>query len=308
MDKLSAMQTFVRVAQAGSFSAVAGETGTTQSAVSKQVAALERALGVKLFSRTTRAISLTPAGACYLEHARRLVAEVETVEAALRRGTAQVRGWIRVAASVGFGRLKLLPLAREFMAAHPQVKVDLRLHDGLVDLVEQGIDLAVRVGPLDDSGLVARRVGVSRLVLVAHSGYIESLDGGRRAPRCPEDLHAHDCIVYTGLASRNLWTFVARAGAQAPPGSVRAVRVDGRLQSNSSEVMRAAIVAGMGVGYAPDWLVEAELASGELERLMPDWEAPEAPVHLVSPPERRHSARVRAFAEFLARRLAQPPP
>lgn len=306
MDKLSAMRTFVRVAEAGSFSAVAMQTGTTQSAVSKQVAALERTLGVRLLARTTRSISLTGEGARYLDSARRLLGEIEAAESALHAGATRITGWIRVAASVGFGRMKLLPLVVEFMATHPGVNVDLQLHDGYVDLVEQGIDVSVRIGDLQDSGLLARPLGASRRCLVAHREHLDRLREGVGLPTRPEDLPRHNCLVYTGLASRNLWTFTANAGASEPPGTVRSVRVGGTLQTNSSEVMRGAVLAGLGLAYTPDWLFETELADGLVQRVMPQWDSPPSLIHLVSPPERRHSARVAAFGDFLARRLATP--
>ena len=303
MDKLSAMRTFVRVVESGSFSAVADELRATQSAVSKQVAALEKELGAKLLVRTTRSLALTEEGERYFEQARRLVAEIEEAESGLIKGEGQLRGWIRVAASVGFGRLKLMPLVRSFMAAHPDVKIDLRLHDGFVDLVEQGIDVSVRIGELPDSGLIARRIGTSHRMLLAHREYLRTLPKGVRAPVNPEDLQAHECIVYTGTSSSNVWTFTAGAGASETKGVTKSIRVEGHIQTNSSEVQRTAVATGMGIGYAPTWLFDAELASGEIVRLMPDWESTQSPIHLVSPPERKHSAKVRAFVEHISARL-----
>ncbi len=297
------MRTFVRVVESGSFSAVADELRATQSAVSKQVAALERALGAKLLVRTTRSLALTEEGERYFEQARRLVAEIEEAESGLIKGEGQLRGWIRVAASVGFGRLKLMPLVKSFMAAHPDVKIDLRLHDGFIDLVEQGIDVSVRIGNLLDSGLIARRIGTSHRMLLAHRDYLRSLPQGVGPPVNPEDLQAHDCIVYTGLSNSNLWTFTAGAGASETKGTIKSIRVEGHIQTNSSEVQRSAVVTGMGIGYAPAWLFDVELASGEVVRLMPDWELPQSPIHLVSPPERKHSAKVRAFVEHISAAL-----
>lgn len=162
MDRLQAMQTFVRVVESGSFSAVAREANTTQSAVSKQIAALERLLGAKLLSRTTRSLAITEEGQRYFEQAQRIVADVVEAESVVRGASQQLNGWLRVAAAVGFGRLVLLPIVQRFLAAHPGVRVDLRLNDGFVDLVEEGIDVTVRVGELADSGLLARRVGTTR--------------------------------------------------------------------------------------------------------------------------------------------------
>ncbi len=300
MDKLSAMQTFVRVVESGSFTAVAAELSSTQSAVSKQVAALEKELGTKLLVRTTRSLALSEEGARYFEQARRLVAEIAEAESDLRQGEAQLNGWMRVAASVGFGRLKLMPLVKTFLAAHPDVKVDLRLHDGFVDLVEQGIDVSVRIGDLSDSGLIARRVGTSHRMLMAHKDYLKTLPLGIASPVQPEDLLQHNCLVYTEMSNRNQWTFRAGATALEQTGTARTIRVEGRLQTNSSEVIRAAVISGMGIGYSPTWLFEQELASGEVVRLMPGWESPASPIHLVSPPERKHSAKVKAFVEHVA--------
>ena len=306
MDKLSAMRTFVRVVESGSFSAVADELQATQSAISKQVAALEKELGAKLLIRTTRSLALTEEGARYFEQVRRLIAEVSEAESDLMRGEGQLRGWLRVAASVGFGRLKLMPLVKSFMAAHPDVKVDLRLHDGFIDLVGQGIDVSVRIGDLQDSGLIARRIGTSQRMLLAHRDYLRKLPAAISAPVNPEDLLSHDCIIYTGLVNSNLWTFTAGDGATMPHGTVQSVRVDGHLQTNSSEVIRATVNSAMGIGYSPTWLFEPELASGEVVRLMTDWESPQSPIHLVSPPERKHSAKVRAFVEHVASGFSQP--
>lgn len=299
MDRLTAMKTFVRVVESGSFSAVAREARATQSAVSKQVAALERALGARLLSRTTRSLALTEEGERYFEQARRLVAEIAEAESSLRQGEQQLTGWLRVAASVGFGRLKLLPLVKTFLAAHPGVKVDLRLNDGFIDLVEQGIDVAVRIGELADSTLVARRIGSTKRVLITSRNYLRSLPKGIKAPRVPEDLLQHNCIVYSELATQNAWTFTAGAGAQVDVGTLVTVRAQGKLQTNSSEAVRAAVLSGMGIGFSPTWLFEDEMARGDLQVLLPDWPTPSLPVHLVSPIQRRQSAKVRAFADHM---------
>lgn len=303
MDRLQAMQTFVRVAESGSFSAVAREANTTQSAVSKQVAALERVLGVKLLMRTTRSLALTDEGERYFEQVRRLVAEIAEAESTLVSGERELTGWLRVAASVGFGRLKLMPLVQSFLADHPDVKIDMKLNDGFVDLVEQGIDVAVRIGELSDSNLIARRVGSARRLLVAHRSYIRNLAKGIKPPSHPNDLLQHNCIVYTGLASRNAWSFSAGPGSAEGVGTTHTIHVQGSLQTNSSEVVRHAICEGMGIGYSPEWLFESEIASGELQVLLPDWLVPSLPVHLVSPQGRRNSAKVKVFGDHVARHM-----
>lgn len=301
MDRFLAMQIFVRVVETGGFSAVARERNSTQSAVSKQVAALERHLGARLLTRTTRALALTDDGQRYFEEARRLVGEVGEAEAMLRHGEQQLGGLLRVAAAVGFGLRVLLPHVQSFLALHPKVKIDLKLHDNQIDLVEQGVDIAVRIGHLSDSGLVARRIGVSQAAVVASQRYLDALRADQAKPKTPEDLLQHPCILYTELATKNAWGFTHADGRQV------SVNVQGPLQTNSSEVIRAALLSGMGIAYAPQWMVQDELASGEVRELMPDWPANPLPIHLVSPAHRRHAAKVKAFSEHVALALTAPP-
>ncbi len=294
MDRLSAMQTFVRVVESGSFSAVAREQTSTQSAVSKQVAALEKHLGVKLLTRTTRTLALTDDGHRYFEDARRLVAEMMEAEGRLRRGDQQLVGWLRLASSVGFGVRVLRPHVHSFLAAHPGVKIDLKLNDGFIDLIEHGIDVAVRIGNLADSTLVARRIGRIRRAVVASRTYVQAAMADQTLPNIPEDLKQHPCIVYTELRSRNLWDF------STPDGSSVSVRVEGPLQTNASDIVRAAVLDGVGIAYSPTWLFQDLIDSGEVQVLLPGWQTSPLPLHLVSPPERRHAAKVRAFSEHLA--------
>jgi len=308
MDRLKAMHTFVRVVEAGSFSAVAREQNSTQSAVSKQVAALERELGARLLSRTTRSLALTDDGERYFENARRLVAEVAEAESELRRGEQQLKGWIRVAASVGYGRRVLMPLVASFLAEHPDVRIDLKLNDGFIDLVEQGVDVAVRVGDLADSSLVARRIATTRRALLASRRYLKKLPKDLKPPREPVDLLQHNCVVYTELATGNEWNFTATDKASAPVGTSQQVRAQGNLQTNSSEVIRLAVLADMGISFAPVWLFDEEIQSGEVVALLPEWTAKPIPIHLVSPLQRRNTAKVKAFGDHVAAGLAKSPP
>ena len=295
-----AMQTFVRVVETGSFSAVAREQSSTQSAVSKQVAALEKYLGVRLLVRTTRAVTTTDDGLRYFEEARRLVAEISEAESHLREGERALSGPLRVATSVGFGLRVLLPHVRSFMRSHPDVIVDLKLDDGFVDLIEQGIDVAVRIGTLSDSSLVARRVATSQRMLVVGKRYLEQLPAGVHLPRIPQDLLQHPCLVYTELRMRNQWEF------NTADGSSVSVRVSGPLQTNNSEVLRSCLRDGLGIGYLPDWLIADLLVSGEVIQLMQDWLVNPIPIHLISPAARKHSAKVRAFNDHVANALARP--
>lgn len=183
--------------------------------------------------------------------------------------------------------------------------MDLRLHDSFVDLIEHGVDLAVRVGKLQDSSMIARQIGLSKRHLVAHRDYLHNLPAGLSAPSHPDDLLRHNCLVYTELFAAN-WSFIAGPDAQEPEGTQCQVRVKGNIKSNSSEIVRATIMEGLGIGYAPEWLFEKELASGELVKLLPGWHAPTAPIHLISPPQRLKATKVRVLANFLAENLALP--
>ncbi len=293
------MHAFVRVVEAGSFSAVARELSTTQSAVSKQVAALERHLGAPLLARTTRSLSLTEEGQRYFEQARRLVGEVAEAESTVRQARAKLSGWLRVSASIGFGQRMLMPAIQTFLSTHPSLRIDLRLSDNFVDLVEQGIDLAIRVGHVpDDSQLIARRVGTAVRGLYASPGYLESRPARLRVLREPADLAHHACIVYTELATRNLWA-LSRAD-----GSAATVRVEPAFQSNSSEGTRAAALAGLGITYSPRFMFGEALEHGRMVRVLPDWSAPPLPVQLLTTRERLMAAKVRAFSDHLARNLS----
>jgi len=294
VDRLAAMKVFVRVVETGSFSAIARENSTTQSSVSKQVAALEAYLGAKLLSRSTRALSLTEEGEIFFPEARRLVSDFEAAEGRLSGGRNRLVGWLRVAASVGYGRRILMPRIQSFLERHPAVRIDLRLSDGFADLIEQGIDVAVRIGHLPDSGLVARRIGVSERVLVAHPSYFEGPNGGRPRPEHPRDLTAHNCIVYTEVATQNAWEFLG------PSGEIERIRVAGNLQTNSSEAIRAAALSGLGICHAPSWLLPDELASGAVISLLPQWRGRPFPIHAVYPSQRQHVAKIEAFVSHIA--------
>jgi len=292
MDRLQAMQTLVRVVEMGSFSAAARELGSTQSAVSKQVASLERQLGADLLVRSTRVLKLTDAGARYVDQARRLVAEVAEAESELREGEHRLQGMLRVACSVCFGRMKLMPLVQDFLARHPGLKVDLRLNDGFIDLIEQGIDVSVRIGELPDSSLVSRRIATMRRGIYASRSYVER----HGAPSEPADLAVHNCLIYSELQTRDTWTLEREDGSGEPVS----VQVGGNLQTNSGEAICGAVASGMGLSFAPDWLFERDVAAGSIVRMLPDWASRVAPIQLVSPPQRRASAKVRAFGDHLA--------
>ncbi len=304
MDRLAAMQVFVRVVQAGSFSAVAREGGSTQSAVSKQVAALEAHLGVRLLSRTTRAISLTDEGRSYFDAAQRIVADNQEAEEALRADKGQITGRLRLGSSAGFGRFVLFPIVQDFMAQHPLVQLDLQLADGFVDVVAQGLDAVVRVGELNDSSLLAQRVGTAQRSVVASRALAAQLNRQGQLPVQPEDLAQHDCVLYTGLSTPGTWVFDAVGGLASRTGANGAsVRVQGRFSTSSTELVREAVLAGMGIGFTPDWFFSHELASGEVVRLLAQFSPHPLPIHVLYPDSRRHSAKLTAFTLLARQRL-----
>ena len=289
MDRLEAMRTFVRVVERGSFSAVAKELGATQSAVSKQVAALESRLGAKLLVRSTRAIALTRAGEAFFPEARRLSEEVEAAEAVARASERTLEGALKVAASVGFGAGRLMPAVHSFLAAHPGLTIDLKLDDAFVDIVAEGVDVAVRIGELADNRLVATKLGEYRRLLIASPEYLrfaKPLAG-------PQDLATHACILYTGRDAAHWWTLEGPGGARAT------IKVAGNFRSNSSQAVRAAILSGLGIGFAPELLIGDDVKLGALVEPLPSWRGVAEPIHALTPTHRRRSAKARAFVEHL---------
>ncbi|MCB1490220.1 MAG: LysR family transcriptional regulator [Rhodobiaceae bacterium] len=287
---LEHIKTFVRAVETGSFTAVAQEQQQSQPTVSRQISALEEHLGVRLMQRTTRALTLTDEGRTYYEHARALLEAVEAASAAVRPGEAAVTGQLRIAAPLAFARLHLMPRMKRFLADHPDLTTDWVLGDRPVDLVEEGIDIAIRIGQITDQSLIARRIGAMRRVTVATPDYWTR--NGR--PTHPEELEDHDCIVYTGLSTVNEWHFTGLDGAP------RVVRVKGRIRVSVSEGMRSALLEGLGVAVVPTWLLADELETGVLQRVLTDYEPASMPIQAVTPSRRLVPPRVRAFSDFLA--------
>ncbi len=242
MDRLTAMTAFIRCVERGSFSAVAREMNTTQPTVSKLIASLERRLAGKLFARSTRQLALTAEGQHFYEQCRTIVDAVESAEASFKTGREEIAGILHVATSVGFGRTQVMSRMRAFMRRYPLLRIDLQLNDRFIDLVEEGIDVAFRIGELKESNLIARRIGTTFRVTAAAPAYFKL----RGEPSTPEDLSTHNCILYTGLATANHWPY-SRGGRD------RSVRVSGNFQSNSSEAVRAATLSGIGIALSPIW-------------------------------------------------------
>jgi DNA-binding transcriptional LysR family regulator len=301
MDQLGAIAVFARVIEANGFTAAARALGLSKAAVSKQVARLEDRLGVRLLNRTTRRLGLTEAGRDFYERARRILAEVEEAEQAASSRQASPRGLLRVNAPVTYGIGHVVPVLPAFMRRYPEIRLDLVLNDRYVDLIEEGFDLAIRVGlePLKDSSLVARRLFATRHAVCAAPSYLAA----RGSPQMPADLARHDCLLYSYLSTGEEWRFLDAAGR--PFG----VRVAGPMRANNGDALHHAARAGLGIIYAPAFLLAEDLAAGRLVPVLSDWQTPEAAVHAVYPPGRPLGTKVRVFVDYLAETLGrlQPP-
>jgi DNA-binding transcriptional LysR family regulator len=299
LDRLTGLEVFAKVAAAGSLSAAARALGMSQTMVTKHIAALEARLGAKLFHRTTRRLSITEAGRSYLESSERILAEIEAADAAVAADRVEPRGMLRINAPVSFGSRQIAPLLAEFAARYPRTSVELGLNDRLVDLAEEGWDLAIRIGDLSDSSLIARRIAPCRIVVCAAPSYLQA----RGIPHTVSSLAAHNCLGYT-LSQRtpvDRWTFGAR-------GEV-GVRVSGNLRANNGDALLAAALAGQGIIHQPSFIVADDLDAGRLVALILDQPNVElGGIYAVYLPDRHPPAKVRAFIDFIAARFAPEPP
>jgi DNA-binding transcriptional LysR family regulator len=298
MDKLSAMATFVRAVDAGSLSGAARSLPSSLTSVSRQISALEEHFGTRLLLRTTRRLALTDEGRILYERAKAILGEVKEIEAALSRDRHQPSGRIRVAAPSLMGRLVIAPLLAEFLRRYPALSVDLLLVDRAVDLVEEDIHLAIRIGRLRDSQLVARKLADLRMIVCAAPAYLAQ----RGAPQAPGDLAHHDCLVFSDVPSSAEWRFAddGKAG--------RKIRISGRLWMNSLDALATAAKEGAGIVRVPSWQAEADLAAGRLVRLLAEYEPAPVPLHLMFQPSRPASPKIRAFVDYLVERWREVDP
>ena len=297
MDRLRLMETFVRVVETGNFSAVARQAHTTQSAISKQVQALEADVGVLLLVRSTRSHSLTEAGRIYYERCRQVLDALEEARIEVHRAENEVSGLLRVAAPVAFGRIHIVPRLAAFYARYPKIRIDLQLDDSFVDLVAAGIDVTFRVGELKDSRLIARRIGsVARAVIV--SGHYINRNG---TPKIPDELASHNCLLYTGIDNFNEWTFYG------PKDRAITVRVGSNFQSNSSEAIRQGVLEGLGICYSPTWIYGRDIRAGTVQTILTGYKPSTLPLNVVYQPERRPSIKINSFVEFFTEAFNQDP-
>lgn len=297
MADLTGMITFARVAELESFSAAARELKLSKSAVSKQISRLEDRLGLRLLNRTTRRLSLTEAGLTFYQGCRQVARAAEAAEQAVNRLAEAPRGSLRVNAPMSFGMRHVAPALSDLLARYPEMSIDLDLNDRIVDLVDEGYDVAIRIGRLEDSSLIARRLAPSRRLLCAAPGYLEV--HGR--PRHPQDLSEHNCLLYSYQNQGSQWRFRGADG-------VKQVKVEGRLRANNGEVLLEAALAGFGLTFMPTFLCGDAVRRGRLVSLLPAWrDSEEAAVHAVFPTSRNLVPKVRVFVDYLARRFGEAP-
>jgi DNA-binding transcriptional LysR family regulator len=286
MDRLQAMAAFVRVVETGSFSGAARHIGVGQPAISKTIAQLEDRLQVRLLVRSTHGLAPTNAGVRFYERAKMVIQEADEAELEARGAGAGLKGRLRVSAATTFARLLVLPRLPAFLARHPDLEIDIVLDDRVIDLVSEGIDVALRMGQLSDSSAVARRLAQGRRSVIATPAYLERAGN----PSVPADLAAHEAIAYSQL--ENSWMF-------RKDGTEASVVIRGRIRVSAAEGIRAAVLAHMGLTVNSDWMFAPELESGAVVRLLEDWELPPVDLWAVFPTGRLASAKARAFTDFV---------
>ena len=295
MDRLQAMEMFVRVVETGSFSKAAREFATTQPTVTKQVAATEARLKVRLLNRNTRGVSLTEAGALYYEKCKLIVREAEEADNVVRMRQTQAQGLLRVGSSVAFGRRVIVPLALDFMREHPQLQVDLSFEDRYTDLVAQGIDVAIRMGKLADSALGARFLGTNPWLMAASPKYLRKAG----TPKRPQDLSGHETLIYSSVQGRDVWRVLP------PRGEAVTVPVTARLRSNNLSAVLAAARSHMGIAALPWYVAADSLASGAIVEVLKGHSLPEQEIHAVYPSPKLVPQKVSAFIAFLQGRFGE---
>lgn len=289
------METFVRVVEAGSFAAVAERLNLARSIVTRQIAALESHLGVKLLARSTRRLNLTPEGAAYLEKCRDILGLVAAAEGDLAGERQAPRGTIRATVPMSLGVRHLMPMVADFATVYPEVEVVLEFSDRRVNLIEEGFDLGIRVSTRLDPNTVARRLGSSRMAVVASPAYLQR----RGRPLVPEELQSHECLGYT-LAPQSSWMF--RRGEE-----MLAIPVRGRIQANNGDALLEAAIRGVGITCQPTFITAEAVRAGKLEVILADHPLPELQIHAVFPGHRYLPHRVRVLVDYLAERIGPSP-
>ena len=297
MDKFEDLQAFVAVVEAGSFTAAADRLNTAKSAVSRRISALEERLGVQLLQRTTRVLNLTETGSSFYEHSARILADLDEAEAAVQQEHGELRGTLRVALPLSFGVRHMCKPIAAFSKLHPRVEFDLNLNDRRIDLVEEGMDVALRIGRLRDSSHIARRLFDVRTVVCASPHYL----GIHGTPKSPDELSDHRCLVYSNLVDPDKWSYRDAAGKE------RSVDVKPVLSATSGDFLANAAAHGMGLVIQPTFIASESIRRGTLVPVLTDYDWPVTPAYAIYPPTRHLSFRVRAFIDFLADRFSATP-
>ncbi|WP_035058106.1 LysR family transcriptional regulator [Andreprevotia chitinilytica] len=298
MDRLSAMQVFVKVVEAGSFVRAAELLDISTTAASRLVADLENHLNARLLQRTTRRLSLTEAGRAYFERATQILADIDEAESALGSETAKPSGVLRVNAPVSFGVRHLSAVLPRYQAAYPDVRLDFTLSDRVVDLVEEGYDLALRITSQPAGNLVARRIAPIRIAVTAAPAYLAT----HGTPQMPQEIAGHNCLIYSYGANSDEWRFFDQSG------NAQTVKVKGTLRANNGDLLVAAARAGEGLIREPTFLVGDDLKSGTLVHVLPEFTIPELALYAIYPSRRHLSAKVRSFIDFLLGEWGEMPP
>ncbi|KPF50310.1 LysR family transcriptional regulator [beta proteobacterium AAP121] len=289
MDTVTGLRLFIRVVETGSFSKASADLGITQPTATKHVAALEARLGARLLHRSTRGVTPTEVGAAYYDQCKSIARQLDDADNLAALMQQRVRGTLRISTSVAFGRRVLTPMVLRFMQQHPELQIDLSFEDRYVNLVEQGIDLAIRMGRLADSTLGARYLGLNHWVLVGAPAYLQE----RGTPAQPGELALHAALVYSTVQGDDLWHFTG------PGGVPQAVRVRGPLRSNNLSALLAAARAGMGLAVLPRYVAQESLATGAVQALLPGWALPAQEMHAVFPSPRLVPTKVSGFVDWL---------
>ena len=293
MDRLLAMEMFVRVVETGSFSKAAREFNTTQPTVTKQIAATEARLKVRLLNRNTRGVSLTEPGALYYEKCKSIVRDAEEAESIVQLRQGQAQGLLRIGTSVAFGRRVIVPMALEYMQRNLQVQLDLSFEDRYVDLIAQGVDVAIRMGRLADSSLGARFLGTNPWVMVASPAYLKK----HGVPKRAQDLSGHTALVYSSVVGDDVWRL------NTPKGDAITVPVSGRFRSNNLSAVLAAARDGMGIAMMPRYVASESLRLGKVREVLADHALPEQEIHAVFPSPKLVPGKVSGFIAFLQGRF-----
>ncbi|WP_397452980.1 LysR family transcriptional regulator [Pseudomonas sp. NA-150] len=293
MDRLAAMETFVCVVETGSFSAAARRLNVGQPAVSKTVAQLEERLSVRLLMRSTRGLTPTEAGLAFFERAKRVIDEANEADLAARGAGTSLTGTLRISAAVTFARLHILPHLGAFLDLHPQLDVDVILDDRSVNLVEEGVDVSLRMGVLSDSNLIARKIAECRRLVVGTPAYFERYG----EPQSPADLINHQAVIYSQGGGGTSWSFNNGDAEQT-------ITVAGRVRVSAAEGVRIAVLSHLGFTLSSEWMFTPELASGEIKAVLPDWHLPGMDLWAVFPSGRMASAKARAFVSYVEQIMA----